>query len=122
MAIVWDGEVRGLTESLEMTGPDSRILILSDSQAAVVAAMRKARRKGKARTWDLVRVMQQVKERTDQRGAGAIRFAWVKVHIGLPGNERAGQLAKEGALRLERGSQAFGDRRKIEAGLGVAVT
>lgn len=42
--------------------------------------------------------MQQVnsKARTDRLGPGAVRFAWVKAHIGLSGNKRADQLAKEG--------------------------
>ena len=53
MATVWDGEVRGLRGALEIADPGRRILIMSDFQAALVAAARKARRKGKARTWDL---------------------------------------------------------------------
>ena len=54
------------------------------------------------RTSGLVRVMQQIRHKTDRLGAGAVRFAWIKAHIGLPGNERADQLAKDGAMREAR--------------------
>jgi len=52
MATVWDGEVRGMGGVLESTPEESKVLILSDSQAPI-AAVRKAGRTGRARTVDL---------------------------------------------------------------------
>lgn len=43
VATVWDGEVRGLRGALEAANEEQKILILSDSQAAI-AAVKKAGR------------------------------------------------------------------------------
>jgi len=56
LAIVWDGEVCGVRGALEDAPSNSNILILLDSQAAIVA-MKKAGRTGKARTNDLKLVL-----------------------------------------------------------------
>lgn len=78
-----------------MANEEQKVLILSDSQAAI-AAVKKAGQRGVARTRDLVKVMEQVRSRMDKLGPGAVCFVWIKAHIGLPGNERADKLAKEG--------------------------
>ncbi|KAF8418709.1 hypothetical protein EV426DRAFT_311223 [Tirmania nivea] len=78
---------------------DWKLLILTDSKAAV-AALRKAGRRGKARTRDLRKAVASIKERHERLGAGAVRIGWVKAHVGIPGNERADVLAKEGAEEL----------------------
>lgn len=93
-----DVVVRGIRGALEATELDKIVLVLSDLQAAI-AAVKNAGRRRKARMRHLVKVMQQVKARTDRLGPGAVRFAWVEAHISLPGNlnERADKLAKEGA-------------------------
>ena len=64
-------------------------MILADSMAAI-QAVKKAGKTGKATSGELVRVMKQVRK----RGKGIVRFAWVKAHVGIPGNERADQTAK----------------------------
>ena len=76
-----------MAQALERGPRERGILILADSMAAV-QAVKKARRTGKARSRELVRVMREVQTRKD------IRFAWVKAHVGIPGNERADQQAK----------------------------
>lgn len=91
-----------LRGALETASRERKVLILSDSQAAIAAVKRLVEEgwqseTGLARTRDLVKVMRQVKERTDRLGPGAVRFAWVKAHNGLAGNERADELAKRGA-------------------------
>ena len=50
-----------------------------------------ADRSGKARTGELVRVMNEVRK----RGPGKVRLAWVKARcVGIPGGERADERAK----------------------------
>ena len=89
---VWDGEVAGMAEALEKGPRDRGVLILADSVAAI-RAVKKAGRTGKARTEELARVLREVQRRQLGGGSG-VRFAWVKAHVGIPGNERADQQAK----------------------------
>lgn len=81
-----------------------RVLTLSDPQAAVATVLRKAGKRRKARTRDLVKLVENIKARTDRLGPGAVTSAWVKAHIGLLaiGNERVDLLAKAGAEREAR--------------------
>lgn len=72
-----DVVVRGIRRALEATELDKIVLVLSDLQAAI-AAVKNAGRRGKARMRHLVKVMQQVKARTDRLRLGAVRFAWVR--------------------------------------------
>ena len=75
-----------MAEALEH-GPRGRgMLILADSMAAI-QAVKKDGRTGKARSRELVRVIKEVRRR------GNVRFAWVKAHVGIPGNERADRSA-----------------------------
>ena len=48
-ATVWDGEVNGILNGIRSTTSEQKVLILSDSQAAI-RAVKKARRTRKART------------------------------------------------------------------------
>ena len=59
---------------------------------AAIQAVKKAGRTGKAKTVELVRVMKEVKKHQVKKRQ--VRFAWVKAHVGIPGNERTDQQAK----------------------------
>jgi len=95
VATVWDGGVAGMRKALEKVGRDKKILILSDSQAAI-AAVKQAGQTGKARTRDLRKIVQQIGRRQENLGPDAVRFGWVKSHIGITGNEKADEQAKLG--------------------------
>ena len=112
-----------MAEALEKRPRDRGVLILADSVAAI-RAVKKAGRMGKARTGELTRVLREVKKREVQRrqsgGSSGVRFAWVKAHVGIPGNERADQQAKfhtrVAGLRVltEGGVKQLTSRQKAE--------
>ncbi|KAF8416447.1 hypothetical protein EV426DRAFT_686075 [Tirmania nivea] len=93
VAMVWDGEMAGIRGNLERAEGDKEILILSDSQAAIMSLV-KAGKRGRARTHDIKRIMSRLSSATTK-----IHFGWVKSHIGIEGNERADTLAKAGAQK-----------------------
>jgi len=95
-----------------MVPEDQKILVLSDSQAAI-AAVRKAGRTGRARTGELKEVVEEVRKRQENLGPDAVRFAWVKAHVGTRGNEKADQMAKSGA---ELGDEDEGMNKVITEG------
>lgn len=39
----------------------------------------------------------EVWERQERHGEDAVRFGWIKAHVGIYGNEQADRLAKKGA-------------------------
>jgi len=48
-------------------------------------------------------VVEEVRKRQKNLGPDAVRFAWVKTHVGTQGNEKADQMAKSGAeLGMEK--------------------
>ena len=118
----------------ESIGRGGNGLILSDSQAAI-AAVKKAGQTGKARTRDLRRIIQQIQRRQDNLGPGAVRFGWVKLHIGIVGNEKADEQAKlgtedlypnppyitEGGLKQEWKIRREAERRVRGTGMGRVV-
>ena len=112
LATVWDGEVVGMRGGIQMVPEDQKILLLSDSQAAI-AAVRKAGRTGRARTGELKEVVEEVRKRQKNLGPDAVRFAWVKAHVGTRGNEKADQMAKSGA---ELGDEDQGMNKVITGG------
>jgi len=79
-----------------MVPEDRKILILSDSQAAI-AAVRKAGRTGRARAGELKEVVEEVTRRQQNLGPNAVRFAWVEAHVGIHDHEMVDQMAKAGA-------------------------
>ena len=94
-ATVWDGEIEGIKEAIRhcTTGP---ILILSDSQAAIKAIV-KAGKRGRARTAAVKEVIEGIarKQQQERETEYTVMLAWTKAHIGIRGNERADQMAKE---------------------------
>jgi len=130
-ATVWDGEVAGMKKALEKVGRDRKILILSDSQVAIVA-VKKAGETAKARTKDLQKIIQQIGRRQDNLGPDAVRFGWVKSHIGIAGKEKADEQAKvgtedlypnppyitEGGLKQELKKRREAERRVKGTGMG----
>ena len=64
-ATVRDEELAGIAEALEKRPREWGILSLADSKAAI-QTVKKARRTGKARMGDLVRVMDEVRRRQKQ--------------------------------------------------------
>ena len=63
------------------------VLILSDSQAAIMA-VQKAGKRGITRTRGLREVVSLISDCEKEFGAGAVSLAWAKAHVGIPGNER----------------------------------
>ena len=61
-ATVWDGEISGMLEAAERFETGERILLLADSKA-VISAVKKAGKTGKARTRDLARLMEAIGRR-----------------------------------------------------------
>ena len=94
-ATVWDGEIEGIKEAIRhyTAGPS---LILSDSQAAIKAVV-KAGKRGRARTAALKEAIKGIAEKQQREGGNekVVMLAWIKAHIGIYGNERADQIAKE---------------------------
>jgi len=88
LATVWDGEVVGMRGRIQMVPEDRKVLVLSDSQAAI-AAVRKAGKTGRARTGELKEVVEEIRKRQKELGPDAVRLAWVKAHVGTRGNEKA---------------------------------
>jgi len=84
----------------------------SDSQAGV-AAVREARGTGRARTGELKGVVEAMRKRQKNLGPDAVRFAWVKAHVGTQGNGKADQMAKSG---VELGDEEEGMERMITEG------
>ena len=93
-ATVWDAEVTAIAETLRLS-KGKRLLILSDSQAAIAAVV-KAGRKGQGRTKER-RLTVNRKARRCRNDHTAVCLGWVKSHIGIEGNETVDKEAKKAA-------------------------
>ena len=85
-ATISDGEVAGMEAALQAVGNDP-VLILSDFQAAIMA-VRRASRRGIARTRGLREVVSLISQCEIEHVAGAVTLAWVKAHVGIARNMR----------------------------------
>ena len=68
IATVWDGEITGMKMGLRAAGnTEEKVIVLSDSKAAIQAVINAGRR-GKARTRDLARLGQHIRNQQDLYG------------------------------------------------------
>ena len=100
-ATVWDGEIVAINEALKLNAGKNKVAILTDSQAAIMA-ITKAGRRGRANTRELKEIVDKIPERRTAYGQETTALVWVEAHVGIRGNEKADELAKEGAA-LEGG-------------------
>jgi len=87
VATVWDGEIADFRGALTHAPKDKKLLILSDSQIAIVAT-KQAGRTGKARTRHLRWAVNEIERRKRELGDGAVELGWVKAHVGISGMRR----------------------------------
>ena len=121
-AKVWDAEVTAVAETLRLS-KGKRLLILSDSQAAIAAVV-KADRKGQGRTKELSLATNRIARRC-RNDHTVVCLGWDKSHIGVEGNEAADKEAKgaaEGKGLLERTGRVSLLRRKTPRQRGGART
>ena len=71
LATVWDGEVKTVAEALSAWDKSGKVIVLSDSQAAI-AAIKKPGQTGKASTGELRKVMRQIEEGRKALGPNAV--------------------------------------------------
>ena len=108
VATVWDGEIAGLEKGiLAAANSDWKILLLSDSKAAI-QAIKNAGVTGRARTQALARLGQEIKDRENSYGVDNTLIVWVKSHIGIKVNEEADEMAKFGSMKEKGGEITAG--------------
>lgn len=105
-ATVWDGEVAGREGALRVVG-NNPVLVLSDSQAGIMVGWSSG--KGRiAQPRELREVVYLISKCEIEYGVGAVSLAWVKAHMGIPGNDRVG--IEVNAAVEARGRMAFMER------------
>ena len=114
MATVWDVEITGMKMGLKAAGNiENKVIILSDSKAAIQVVINAGRR-GKARTRELVQLEGKIRDQRDLYGQDNVNIGWVKVHIGIEGDQRADEMAKMGAAKEGRNHVTEGGLRQWE--------
>lgn len=73
LCTVWDGEVAGIRKALGESPPEWKVLIMTDSEAAI-AAVRKAGRRGRSRAADLGSAVLEFRERQERLRPGAVKI------------------------------------------------
>lgn len=88
---VFQAELFAILEATRwaLNNQKSDVLVLSDSMSSLQAL------KNRSSTHPLVAQIHGIIKQL--QNTGIVRFAWVKSHIGIPGNEAADQAAKKGA-------------------------
>ena len=72
------------------------VIIYSDSQAALSALAK--------RTYSSRTVERCIQHLNRAAGLASVKLRWVRAHVGHPGNERADELAKTGAMAMFQGT------------------
>ena len=71
--------------------------------------------RGKARTGDLVRFLEEIEGRETEVGGAAVALGWVKSHIGIKRNDKADEMAKAEATIRIQGPSAEGNGGGVQA-------
>ena len=78
----------------------------------MIAAIKKVGKTGKTRMWDLRKVKRKIEEVKIAIGPNAVSLRWVKLHVGIKGNEEEDKRAK-----LDADIEDFAFTVIIEGGL-----
>ena len=121
-AKAWDLQqqyVTAIAETLKRS-KGKRILILSDSKAAIAAVV-KAGKRGRGRIKELREAADLIARRCI-KDKTAVCLSWIKRNIGIEGNEAADETAKRAAEGQGTGEEAKGITLITEGGVRQKVS